>query len=415
MNYVQVAIPFFIVALLAECLYGAVRKNQTYRLNDALNSLQLGVLSQLVGVLRLGFAAYVIAWTVGKFGINAWSTDQWWYWVISFVAYDFCYYWKHRFGHAWRIMWASHVAHHQSQDYNLSTALRQTSTDYIGFVFYLPLYLAGMPYEVIITVGSLNLVYQFWVHTEHVRTLGVIDFVLVTPANHRVHHAVNERYLDKNYGGVFILWDRLFGTFTMEDDEDTCEYGIRHSLDSWNPFWANFHVWWDTLKISLQAESWKDKFFVWFKSPGWLPEDCLVNEETRRSDLKYSPVTSVFSKAYTFVQFWVITGFALTLQASQSQLPRSFVLSALFLLLVSILVQGSWLEGRRRSVLFEWLRLVTLFCFSVSVSELWPGLTLVLKSNDLSLILSLYCMGSALFLVAWRGSNMIKKWISSRR
>ena len=138
MNYVQLAIPFFIGALLVEFLYGALFRRQTYRLSDTVNSLQLGMLSQLVGVLRLSFSAIVIGWSVSSMGIVAWSPDHWVYWVLSFIAYDFCYYWKHRFGHEWRIMWASHVAHHQSQDYNLSTALRQTSTDYVGFLFYLP-------------------------------------------------------------------------------------------------------------------------------------------------------------------------------------------------------------------------------------------------------------------------------------
>ena len=180
MNFVQLAIPFFILALLIEFAYGFLVKRQTYRLGDTINSLQLGVLSRLVGILRLGFSALVISWLVGKLGVVSWSPDHWMQWVLSFIAYDFCYYWKHRFGHQWRIMWASHVAHHQSQDYNLSTALRQTSTDYVGFVFYLPLYLLGTPVEVIIGGGSLNLVYQFWVHTEHVRTLGAVSYTHLT-------------------------------------------------------------------------------------------------------------------------------------------------------------------------------------------------------------------------------------------
>ena len=168
MNYVQIAIPFFILAMLLEFLFGILRKRQTYRLNDTINSLQMGVLSRLVGVLRLGFSAIVFTWVVSLFGITQWSAEHWWQWALAFIGYDLCYYWKHRFGHQWRLMWASHAAHHQSEEYNLSTALRQTGTDYIGFVFYLPIYLMGTPVEVIVSVGSLNLVYQFWVHTEPV-------------------------------------------------------------------------------------------------------------------------------------------------------------------------------------------------------------------------------------------------------
>ena len=391
MNFVQLAIPFFILALLVEFCFGALIKRQTYRLSDTINSLQLGVLSRLVGLLRLSFAAVVISWFVGNLGVETWSPDHWIYWVLSFVAYDFCYYWKHRFGHEWRIMWASHVAHHQSQDYNLSTALRQTSTDYIGFVFYLPLYLLGMPVEVVITVGSLNLVYQFWVHTEHIKTLGLIDYILVTPANHRVHHAVNEGYLDKNYGGVFILWDRLFGTFVMEDPNKKCVYGIRHPLNSWNPLWANFHVWLDTFRMSLQAKVLRDKLLVWFRSPAWVPGGLATRPDQQMDSEKYQPDSSLFNKAYTFVQFWVVTGVALWLQASQVSLPRSLVLTIFVVLIASIVVQGCWLEARRYAYHLEWFRLVSLFLFSILFPLVWSGLVFELSGFKATLLLQGFC------------------------
>ena len=392
MNFVQLAIPFFILALLVEFCFGALVKRQTYRLSDTVNSLQLGVLSRLVGILRLSFSAVVIGWLVSNLGVESWSPDHWIYWVLSFVGYDFCYYWKHRFGHEWRIMWASHVAHHQSQDYNLSTALRQTSTDYIGFVFYLPLYLLGMPAEVVISVGSLNLVYQFWVHTEHIKTLGALDYILVTPANHRVHHAVNDGYLDKNYGGVFILWDRLFGTFVMEDQAKECIYGIRHPLDSWNPLWANFHVWLDTVRICFQANAVRDKFLVWFRSPSWVPGSFSAEVERQLDSEKYQPAASFFNKAYTFVQFWIVTGVALMLQAGQNLLPRSLVLTIFIGLLGSILIQGFWLEARRHAYLFEWIRLISLLLFSVIVPSVWPDLVFELASFDMLELLQVFCV-----------------------
>ena len=271
MNYVEVAIPFFILAMLVEYLYGKLVKRQTYRLADTVNSLQLGTLSRLVDVLRLGFSAVVFGALVKWLGVHQWSMDSAWQWVAAFVAYDFCYYWKHRFGHEWRIMWASHIAHHQSEEFNLSTALRQTGTDYIGFVFYVPLYLAGVPAAAVITVGSLNLIYQFWVHTEHVRRLGPLEWILVTPSNHRVHHARNPEYIDRNYGGVFILWDRLFGSFQDEREDVPCVYGITTGLKSWNPLWANLHFWSDTAKLAWRTRSWGDKLRIWFKPPGVVP------------------------------------------------------------------------------------------------------------------------------------------------
>ena len=175
MNYVQLAIPFFILAVALEFLYGHISGKQTYRLSDTVNSLQLGVLSRLVDLLKLALSAVVLGSLANFAGLPQWPMDTAWQWVVAFVAYDFCYYWKHRYGHQWRLFWASHVAHHQSEEYNLSTALRQTGTDYLGFVFYIPLFVAGMPAGVVVTVGSLNLIYQFWVHTEHIRRLGPLE------------------------------------------------------------------------------------------------------------------------------------------------------------------------------------------------------------------------------------------------
>ena len=375
MNYVQVAIPFFILAMLLEFLFGILRKRQTYRLNDTINSLQMGVLSRLVGVLRLGFSAVVFVWVVSLFGVTQWSAEYWWQWVLAFIGYDLCYYWKHRFGHQWRLMWASHAAHHQSEEYNLSTALRQTGTDYIGFVFYLPMYIAGTPVEVMVSVGSLNLVYQFWVHTEHVRRLGFLDYILVTPSNHRVHHAKNPSYIDKNYGGVFVVWDRLFGTFEEEREDEPCRYGITHQLASWNPIWANFHVWWDTLKLSLRTQRWQDKCLVWFKGPAWRPVDMPMNIHNNGQQAKFDPSVSTFSQVYTFVQFWFITYAALSLQTEQGDLPRSFVLSAFALLVGAVCVQGYWLEGRKRAFLLEWARLGVLLGITLGTPILWPGVS----------------------------------------
>ena len=396
MNYVQVAIPFFILAMLLEFLFGILCKRQTYRLNDTVNSLQMGVLSRLVGVLRLGFSAVVFTWVVSLFGVTQWSAEHWWQWALAFIGYDFCYYWKHRFGHQWRLMWASHAAHHQSEEYNLSTALRQTGTDYIGFVFYLPMYLMGTPIEVIVSVGSLNLVYQFWVHTEHVRRLGFLDYILVAPSNHRVHHAKNPSYIDKNYGGVFVLWDRMFGTFADECEDEPCRYGITHQLASWNPIWANAHVWWDTLKLSIRARRWRDKWLVWFKGPAWRPVDLALSSDAGWQREKFDPSASIFAKAYTFGQFWLATYAALMLQAEQANLPRSFVLSAFAILVASVCIQGYWLEARKGAFILEWGRLGVLFGVVLGMPTLWPAASVV---RVLAEPLYVYVAGCAVVLL----------------
>jgi sterol desaturase/sphingolipid hydroxylase (fatty acid hydroxylase superfamily) len=389
MNYVELAVPFFILAVALEFLYGKLAGRQTYRLSDTVNSLQLGVLSRLVDLLRLSFSAAVVGSLVALIGVPQWSMDAPWQWLVAFVAYDFCYYWKHRYGHQWRIMWASHAAHHQSEEFNLSTALRQTGTDYIGFVFYIPLFLAGLPASAIITVGSLNLIYQFWVHTEHIRRLGPLEWLLVTPSNHRVHHARNPCYIDRNYAGVFILWDRLFGTFEDERPEEPCVYGVTKGLRSWNPLWANFHVWSEGVQNAWRAPRWRDKLLLWFKPPAWVPPGMAAASPAHAGASvsanagantggtswqyeKFDPPASSFARAYTFVQFWLLTGAALWLLKAQATLPRLSVLALLGWLCYSMFVQGVWLEGRPKAMLLEWLRLTAAVLLAVALREFMP-------------------------------------------
>lgn len=396
MNYVEVAIPFFILAMALEFLYGRVVKRQTYRLNDTVNSLQLGVLSRLVDILKLGFASVVFGALVAWTGVPQWSMDSAWQWAAAFVAYDFCYYWKHRFGHEWRIMWASHIAHHQSEEFNLSTALRQTGTDYIGFVFYIPLFLAGVPAAVVVTVGSLNLIYQFWVHTEHIRRLGPLEWILVTPSNHRVHHARNPEYLDRNYGGVFILWDRMFGTFKDEMPQVPCEYGITTGLNSWNPLWANLHFWHDTARLAWRTRSWIDKARIWFMPPAWVPADLADDPVAHapKATGKYDPPATGFARVYVFVQFWLLTAGSLWLLGVTERFPHSFAVAAFAWFCLSFYVQGAWLEGMRRGRTLEWLRLVVTLIVAFTGQALWPQLPQTLVA-----IVGAYCALSALALL----------------
>jgi alkylglycerol monooxygenase len=211
------------------------------------------------------------------------------------VFYDFCYYWLHRMGHESAVLWAAHVVHHQSQHYNLSTALRQTSSGALfGWLFYLPMAVAGVPPLVFGVVALVDLLYQFWVHTEQVGKLGWFDRWFCSPSNHRVHHAVNDRYLDRNYGGMLIVWDRLFGTFREEDER--CVYGTRGELRSWDPLWANAEVYWGLAKDSWHARSWADKLRVWLKPPGWRPADVAARFPKPAFDIaqvtRYEPVVA---------------------------------------------------------------------------------------------------------------------------
>ena len=277
---IVLATPVFLALIALELAWGWKKKRNTYRLADAINSISLGMLSETTKVftrlLRVGIygAVYTTVSLVPVDQAHGFWTS-WYGWPLALVFYDFCYYWLHRAGHECALFWGAHVVHHQSQDYNLSTALRQTSSGaLVGWVFYLPMALAGVPPIVFGTVALIDLLYQFWVHTEHVGKLGWFDRWFCSPSNHRVHHAVNDDYLDRNYGGVLIVWDRLFGSFREEGEP--CVYGTRSPLNSWDPLWSNAEVYWALARDSWHARNWIDKLRVWFKPPGWRPADVAA-------------------------------------------------------------------------------------------------------------------------------------------
>lgn len=275
MNATQIivlATPVFFALMALEYAWGRHTGRNTYRLHDTLSSLALGVLSQLSAVFMVGLTLglYTLAWRHAAL----WRVNDFWLslpgWGLALLFYDFCYYWLHRMGHEVALLWAAHVVHHQSQHYNLSTALRQTSSGpLLAWLFYLPMALAGVPPQQFAVVALIDLLYQFWIHTEHVPRLGWFDRVFASPSNHRVHHAVNDAYLDRNYGGILILWDRLFGTF--REETEPCVYGTRSPLNSCNPLWANAEVYAGLLRSGAHTPRWGDRLRLWLKPPGWQP------------------------------------------------------------------------------------------------------------------------------------------------
>lgn len=274
---IVLATPVFLALIAVEFVVGRARGRNTYRVNDALNSIGLGILSQITGLFTKLMSIGIYTAVFAHVALWELPANVWWVWLVGLVAYDFCYYWHHRFGHTVSFFWAGHVVHHQSEDYNLSTALRQTSGGWLlGWIFYLPMAVAGVPPLVFGVVALIDLLYQYWVHTQQIGKLGWFDRWFCAPSNHRVHHAVNEKYLDKNYGGILIVWDRMFGSFIEEDEAEPCVYGTRAPLRSWNPLWANLQIYADLAKDSWRARSWADKLRVWLKHPGWRPADVAA-------------------------------------------------------------------------------------------------------------------------------------------
>jgi hypothetical protein len=253
--------------------------------------------------------------------------------------------------------------HHQSEDYNLSTALRQTSTGFLfGWIFYLPLFLIGFPLEVLITANAVSLIYQFWVHTQVVKRLGVLDRILVTPSNHRVHHAQNPRYIDKNYGGIFILWDRLFGTFAPESDAEPVVFGVRKPLANWNPYRANLQVYQYLLFDARQAQRWQDKLSIWFRRTGWRPADVESRFPKKNVDLanfeKFDPAVPAPVARYVLVQFAFVVTAILGIAALFATSGAGAVLVPCLVLWSQLYTLGLLNEGRAYAVRFEWLRLL---------------------------------------------------------
>jgi sterol desaturase/sphingolipid hydroxylase (fatty acid hydroxylase superfamily) len=268
-NPVDLAVPMFVVLIIIEMLWARKRAPAAYEPGDTLNSLLLGFGSTVAGLLFGG--------TI--FALSQWVFDQriitipwtWWAWIACFILDDLSYYVFHRSAHRIRWFWASHVNHHSSQHYNLSTALRQTWTGFfaISFIFRLPLMLAGFDPVMIFFCAGINLIYQFWIHTEVIKRMPRwFEAVMNTPSHHRVHHAVNPRYLDRNYAGVFIIWDKMFGTFTPEVDDEPIRYGIVKQLGSFNLLWSAFHEWVGILRDLVRAP-FGSKLGYLLRPPGW--------------------------------------------------------------------------------------------------------------------------------------------------
>ncbi len=266
------AVPAFVALIIVEMVYVRVSGRGEYDARDAWASLMMGLGNRISGLL---FGALVVGAYYAVYQFRIFHLD--WSWpvlVACFLAEDLAYYWFHRISHERRWFWASHVVHHSSQHYNLSTALRQTWTGNLalGFVFTLPLPLIGFPPEMVLMFSAISLVYQFWFHTETIDRLGPLEWVFNTPSHHRVHHATNPNYLDANYAGWLIIWDRLFGTFVAEDRADPPRYGIIANLGSYNPLRIAFHEWWAIAKDVASSRSLREVWGYLMGPPGWSPD-----------------------------------------------------------------------------------------------------------------------------------------------
>ena len=279
-NPVDYAVPGFVLLVIAEMVWARIKAPEKYEPRDTFTSLFFGFGSSVVGALTGALVFGLFVWLY-QFRLVT-IPFAWWAWILCFVLDDLAYYVFHRTAHRVRWFWASHVNHHSSQHYNLSTALRQTWTGFIAgsFAFRLPLMLIGFHPAMVFFVGGINLIYQFWIHTEAIGRLPKwFEAVMNTPSHHRVHHATNPRYLDANYAGVFIVWDKMFGSFTPEVDDEPIRYGIVKQLGSFNILWSVFHEWIGIAKDLWQAP-FRAKLGYLFGPPGWSHDGSRDTSDT---------------------------------------------------------------------------------------------------------------------------------------
>jgi sterol desaturase/sphingolipid hydroxylase (fatty acid hydroxylase superfamily) len=387
MAIIEASIPLFFLLIIVELLVARRRQSAVYRLNDSISDLSCGILSQLLGVftklLVLGtyvwFAAHLSlqhfgllpAWiervpfgglaVPGASGID-WAA--WGSWTAAFLLVDLAYYFLHRYSHTIHVLWAGHVVHHSSEEYNLTVALRQSALHGIlSWVFFIPLAIIGLPWQLFAACYALNLVYQFWIHTREIDRLPLgLEWWLNTPSHHRVHHGVNPQYQDKNYAGALIIWDRLFGTF--EPEQEPVVYGITTPLESWNPVWANVHIFADIVHDAVRTRRWRDKWRVVFGHPGFRPADLAAHSAVKMAwplhAPQFDPVVPRVHQWYAAAQFLAILVAAYLTLVNASTMAAHEIAAMLFVVTIGLANVGAIFEGRSWVFGMEFARLATI-------------------------------------------------------
>ena len=358
-NPLVIAIPVYFLLIGVEFIVHRLKATKSYRLKDAITNINCGVVSQITGafLMVILFNAYIyFEKHYGLFEIPF----VWWAFPLAFVYFDFMYYWAHRLSHEINLFWGGHSVHHQSEEYNLTVALRQSSTQILWtFLFYLPIALTGVDPVVFITAQGINLVYQFWIHTESIKKMPRwFEAVFNTPSHHRVHHARNPKYIDKNHGGTLIIWDKLFGTFAKEEERPT--YGITKPLESWNPVWANFAHYYDIYKDFKRIRSFKDKMRLLVKKPGWRPEylgGYQAPTEVPPGTKKFDNSTPKLLNLYVMVQFVILTIATLLFLYYLNDMNNIQKIIAAIFIIFSVSSFGLLFENRKWSRWIEYFRI----------------------------------------------------------
>ncbi|CAL8247632.1 unnamed protein product [Lota lota] len=353
-QYTRQAPPFFITLILLEMVVGWMQTGKPIAsISDGITSVFAGIISQLPSLLMrsVELTSYMYVWN--HFHLVALPWDSPWTWWLAFLAVDFGYYWVHRSAHEVAFIWAAHQVHHSSEYYNLSTALRQSlAQQFISWVFYLPMALA-VPPSVFAVHIEFNLLYQFWIHTEVIKDLGPLEWILNTPSHHRVHHGRNLYCIDKNYGGVLIIWDRLFGTFAPEKDKVV--YGLVFPIKTFESLNIQFYYYWYLWRKASRYNTLSEKLSTFSNGPSWKPGKARLGDhsEVTGKELPLDHQLSLATRFYLLIHFLLVLGLYFKVQMMQSQLT---VLAMIGYMLLTFTSLGFIMDRRPSAAILEMLR-----------------------------------------------------------
>ena len=396
-QYIQIlnfAIPGFLVLIAIEFLASKLLKKNVYRGYDTVASLSSGlsnILKDVLGLTIVIFSYDFMVNNLAQFEINSVI----WLVIICFVFQDFVGYCTHRFEHVINVFWNRHIIHHSSEEFNLACALRQPVSNIIavfGF-FYLPLAILGVPTEIIAIVSPLHLFAQFWYHTRLINRLGFLEYILVTPSHHRVHHAINEEYLDKNFSQVFIIWDRIFGTFQEELESVPAVYGVKRPSKTWNPILINFKHLWLLIKDAWRADNWLDKIRIWFMPTGWRPAELIERFPEFSVDNvygmeKYQSAPSYVLLVWSWVQLFFHLFIMLLLFNNMGELSSLELITYTIFMFASIFAFTSLMDRSILSLITEAIK-CALGLSLIFITGTWMNLDQIISVGPMLVVLYL--------------------------
>lgn len=385
------AIPFFIILVLLEIGYGHFTKRQMHKPLDTISSLSSG----LTNIIKdsLGLVLIIISYPFLLDNLAFYEIkSSWFVYGIAFICIDFASYWNHRLSHKINFFWNQHVIHHSSEEFNLACALRQSISNLLGYfsILLIPAALLGVPHKVIAVLAPIHLFAQFWYHTKHIGKLGVLEYIIVTPSQHRVHHAINKEYIDKNLAAIFCIWDRLFGTFQEELDDVTPVYGVLKPVATWNPILINFQHIWRLIKDAWRTNNWLDKIRIWFMPTGWRPKDVaekfpITTIDNPYDQKKYDTNPSKALVYWSAFQLLSTTGLMLFMFYNFGNIDTSDLLLYGAIIFAGIYGYTSLMDNSRSTLIAE-----TLFCglglYIIFTTNDWFGLTSYFELSNYLLI-----------------------------